>query len=154
MQMSQAQPGTYDWLCCQMVEKSQDAIIYADREGIIRFWNTGAEAIFGYTLVEALGQSLDLIIPERLRPRHWEGYHRVMATGVTRYGRELLATPGLRKNGEPLSVEFTLTIIWGEDGRLKGAAAIVRDVTAKWTEIKALKRRLAELEKKAAPPSA
>jgi PAS domain S-box-containing protein len=151
--MNRAQAGTYEWLCCQLVEQSQDAIIYADREGIIRFWNAGAETIFGYTLFEALGQSLDLIIPESLRGRHWEGYHRVMATGVTRYGQELLATPGLRKNGQPLSVEFSLTLIRGEDGRLKGAAAIVRDVTAKWTETKALKQRLAELEKQALPPS-
>ena len=87
---------THEWLCQQIVENSQEAIIFADRDGIIRLWNTGAETIFGYRAAEVVGQSLELIIPERLRAQHRHGYHRVMATGVTLYDRKLLAVPAHR----------------------------------------------------------
>src|SRR5262245_48413815 len=90
----------------RIVDAAADAIIYADQQGTIRLWNGGAEALFGYSAAEAIGASLDLIIPERLRGRHWEGYERVMATGESRYGqRELLAVPGLRKDGSRVSLE-------------------------------------------------
>ena len=78
----------------RIVDEAQDAIIVADREGTIRLWNTSAETVFGYSAEEAVGRSLDLIIPERLRQRHWDGYTKVMETGETRYGRELLSVPG------------------------------------------------------------
>lgn len=130
----------------QIVEKTYDAIIFADRDGIIRLWNSGAEAMFGYQAQEALGQTLDLIIPERLRERHWEGYRKVMATGVTKYGRELLAVPGIRKDGTRISLEFTIVLLRDLTGELVGAAAIIRDVTARWQREKALKERLAALE--------
>lgn len=146
----QAVPSA-DWLCRQIVTEAGDAIIVADRENLIRLWNPGAERIFGYTAEEALGQSLDLIIPERWRERHGESYRRVMASGVTRYGQgELLAVPGLRRDGAPLSLEFSLALLRDDHGRPVGAAAILRDVTAKWQETQELKKRLAELERQRA----
>lgn len=123
---------TNDWLYRQIVDGAQDAIIYADREGRIELWNSGAVYMFGYSTEEAMGQSLDLIIPEKLRPRHWDGYRRVMATGSTRYGRELLAVPALRKDGARISVEFSMVLVRSPDGELSGSAAIIRDVTARW----------------------
>lgn len=130
----------------QIVEKARDAIIYADREGLIELWHLGAEAIFGYSAREAIGRSLDLIIPESLRQRHWEGYRQVMATGKSRYQSALLAVPALRKDGARISVEFTLVPIRDEAGQLAGIAAVIRDVTERWDRDKATRRRLAELE--------
>lgn len=138
--------GPDDWLCGQIVQNAQDAIVFADRDGIIRLWNSGAEAMFGYRAEEAVGQTLDLIIPERLRGRHWEGYRKVMATGVTRYGREVLKVPGIRKDGTRVSLEFTVILLRDETGHLLGPAAIIRDVTARWEQEKAMKERLAALE--------
>jgi PAS domain S-box-containing protein len=135
-----------EWLCRQIVEGTQEAIIFADRDGIIRLWNGGAEAMFGYQAEEAVGQTLDLIIPERLRKRHWEGYHKVMATGVTRYGRELLAVPALRKDGTRISLEFTIVMLRNEAGELIGTAALIRDVTTRWQEERVLQERLAKLQ--------
>jgi len=140
--------GQDDWLCGRIVQHAQDAIVFADRDGIIRLWNSGAEAMFGYRADEAVGRTLDLIIPERLRARHWEGYRRVMATGVTRYGRELLKVPGIRKDGTRVSLEFSIALLSDEVGTLLGPAAIIRDVTARWQEEKVLKDRLAALEAK------
>jgi PAS domain S-box-containing protein len=136
----------------QIVEHAQDAIIFADRDGVVRFWNEGAEVIFGYTAEEAVGRTLDIIIPERLRSRHWEGYRKVMATGVTRYGREFLAVPGIRKDGTRVSLEFTIVLLRDETGALLGPAAILRDVTARWQQEKALRERLAALEAQVRSP--
>jgi PAS domain S-box-containing protein len=137
---------THDELCRHIVEGTQDAIIFADREGVIQLWNSGAETMFGYRGEEVLGQTLDLIIPERLRGRHWEGYRKVMATGVTRYGRELLAVPALRKDGTRISIEFTIVMLRDDTEGVVGTAALIRDVTARWQQEKALKERLAILE--------
>jgi PAS domain S-box-containing protein len=136
---------THEWLCQRVVEDSQMAIIFADRDGIIHFWNSGAEAMFGYPAEEAVGQTLDLIVPERQRSRHWEGYHRVMATGVTKYGRELLAVPAMTKDGRRISIEFSIVLLRAPTGEVLGAAAIMQDVTARWQEQKELKGRLAAL---------
>ena len=141
-----------EWLCREVLERARDAVILADREGLIRFWNAGAERIFGYSGEEALGRSLDLIIPERLRERHWEGYRKVMATGVTRYGDEVLAVPALRRDGGRIAIEFTILLLQNDGGDLVGTAAIIRDVTARWEKEKELRRRLAELEAKLSPP--
>ncbi len=86
-----------EMICKQIVENAPEAVIFADSEGIIRLWNTGAELIFGYSNEEALGHNLDLIIPEQLRQRHWDGYRKVMDTGVTRYAHQLLAVPALAR---------------------------------------------------------
>lgn len=124
-----------------------EAVIAADQEGIVRFWNPGAERLFGYSSAEAIGRSLDLIIPERLRQRHWQGYRRVMATGESHYGDgDLLAVPALRRDGATISVEFTIAALRSE-GRLIGLVAIVRDVTKRFEEVRALKRKLAEITK-------
>lgn len=140
------------WIYREIVERAPDAIIFADGDGIIHLWNEGAEAIFGYRAEEAIGQTLDIIIPERLRARHWEGYRKVMATGVTKYGREFLAVPGIRKDGTRISLEFTIILLRDETGALLGPAAILRDVTARWQQEKALRERLAALEAQVRSP--
>lgn len=104
--------------------------------------------MFGYSATEAEGKSLDLIIPENLRERHWEGYHKVMASGVTRYGTELLAAPGICKDGTRLSLEFSMVIVRGEDGAVLGTGAIIRDITARFKKEKEMKARIKELEEK------
>jgi len=139
---------SHEELCKGIVEQTQFAVIFSDSEGVIRFWNAGAEAMFGYTAQETLGQSLDLIIPERQRARHWEGYRKVMATGITKYGREMLAVPAMRKDGARISVEFSIVLLRGHSGDLLGAAAIMQDVTPRWEQQKKLKERLAFLEGK------
>lgn len=135
-----------EWIYKQIVDFGQDGILFADRDGIVRLWNSGAEAIFGYTAQEALGQNLNLIVPEKLRKRHWEGYQRVMDTGKTRYGNELLKVPALRKDGKRLSVEFTIILVRGHRNEILGSAAIMRDVTKNWQQEKELKERLKFLE--------
>ncbi len=146
--------ATYDreWLCRRIVEDAPDVIIFADREGVIRLWNAGAQAVFGYQPEEAVGKTLDLIVPERLRERHWEGFRRVMATGVTRYGREeLLAVPAIGKDGGRISVEFSIVMLRDAAGEPLGIAAILRDVTQRWQEQRQLRKRLAALEAMSAP---
>ena len=129
------------------VQAASDAIIAADAAGKIIFWNAAAMRIFGFSEAEALGQSLDLIIPERFRARHWEGYRQVMSTGKSKYVAEVLRVPARDKEGRPLSIAFTVTLIGSskEGGRV--IAAIARDETTRWNEERELKRRLAELEK-------
>jgi PAS domain S-box-containing protein len=127
-----------------------DAIIAVDREGIIRLWNPGAERLFGFERSEALGQSLDLIVPERLRQRHWGGFRHVIHTGQSRYADgDLLSVPAVRKDGSTISVEFTITPLKNAAGEIIGMAAVMRDVTKQFQEMRALKRTLAER-----PPSA
>ena len=133
-----ATPST---LAERIVAGMSEAVIVSDPRGVIILWNRGAEVMFGYAAAEALGQSLDLIIPERFRARHWEGYRTVMATGVTRYGQELLAVPAIRKDGTRLSIEFSLALLRDDDGAIAGAAAIVRDVTARWERERASRTR-------------
>ena len=139
------------WLCENIVDLSPIAIVVGDREGKVRLWNAGAEAMFGWTAEEAIGKSMDLIIPEKHRPRHWEGYDRVMETGVTRYGRNLLAVPALTKDGRRISIEFNVVLLKDSEERVLGIAASMQDVTARWERDKALRARLAELEGKVKP---
>jgi PAS domain S-box-containing protein len=141
-----------EWLCQRIVEDAPDAIIFADRDGVIRLWNAGAQAVLGYQPEEVLGQTLDLIVPEHLRERHWEGFRRVMATGVTRYGREqLLAVPAIGKDRGRISVEFSIVMLRDAAGQPLGIAAILRDVTQRWQEQRRLRERLAALEAMSAP---
>lgn len=137
---------TKEWLEGSIVSASSDAIMFSDREGIIRLWNSGAEKMFGFTAEEALGQSLDLIIPENLRGRHWDGYWRVMKSGSSRYSADLLSAPALRKDGTRLSTEFSMVMVKDEAGRMLGVAAIIRDVSARWQREKELKERIKALE--------
>jgi PAS domain S-box-containing protein len=128
----------------RLVSGISDAIIYADAEGVIRLWNRGATRIFGFTESEALGHSLDIIIPEGLRQRHWLGYHGTMQTGQSRYGDgQLLAVPAVRKDGARISVEFTIVPFTNDAGQMIGIAAILRDVTARFEELRALRKQVA-----------
>ena len=127
-----------------LLSSAGDAIIAADEEGIIRFWNPGAERIFAFTAAEAVGRSLDMIIPERLRERHWQGYREVIRTGRSRYGAgDLLAVPGLRKDATQISLEFTIAPLRGTDGRMVGLVAVLRDVTARYEELRDLRKKAA-----------
>ena len=142
-----------DFLYRQIVDGSPDAVVFGDAQGIIRLWNAGAEAIFGFTAAEAVGQSMDIIIPERLRGRHWEGYHRTMATGVSRYGAgDLLAVPAVTKDGRSISIEFTIQMLKGPSGEILGPVATMRDVTKRFQREKDMSRRIKELEA-SRPPS-
>jgi PAS domain S-box-containing protein len=132
-----------DTLAKAVLSTSSDAIIAAYKEGIIRFWNPGAERIFCYARDAAIGQSLDIIIPERLRKRHWDGYHHVIKSGESRYGHgDVLAVPGIKKDGA-----FTIVQLCDGAGELTGLAAIMRDVTKRFEEMRALKQKLAEATK-------
>ena len=127
---------------------ASDAIVAADRDGIIRFWNPGAERIFGHTAADAIGQSLDLVIPERLRQRHWDGYRHTMATGTSRYGAgDLLAVPSIGRDGTSISIEFTVVLLKSDAGDVTGIIAVMRDVTARFEEVRALRRKLADADK-------
>lgn len=137
-----------DRLCRRIVEQTQEAIVVADPDGIVRLWNAGAEAVFGHTAAEAVGRSMELVIPEKLKERHWEGWRRVMATGVTKYGRELLAVPAQRKDGARISIEFSILLLRDDAGKIEAVAAVIRDVTARREKEKALREKLAALEGK------
>ncbi|CAG2151463.1 PAS domain-containing protein [Cupriavidus numazuensis] len=130
----------------QLVSAIGDAVIISDANGAITLWNPAAERMFGYTQAEAMGQSLDLIIPERLRGRHWEGYDKTMATGITRYGHDLLKVPAVDKDGKSMSIAFTVALLRGADGNISGIVAIIRDETVRFQEERALRKRITELE--------
>jgi PAS domain S-box-containing protein len=129
-----------------LVNTVGDAIIAADPDGKIVLWNPAAQRIFGFAAQEALGQSLDIIIPERFSARHWEGYRQVMRTGQTKYGADVLRVPARHKDGRALSIAFTVALLPSADGTPKAIAAIVRDETSRWNEERALRQRLRELE--------
>lgn len=140
--------GLANTLVDAVLSTSSDAIVAADRDGIIRFWSPGAERIFGYSRDDAIGQSLDIIIPERLRARHWDGYRHVIEGGESRYGAgDVLAVPGVKKDGAIVSLEFTIIPLHDKSRQLIGLAAIMRDVTKRFEEMRALKRKLAEMSK-------
>jgi PAS domain S-box-containing protein len=137
-----------DEFCRTLVEDAPDAIIYADFGGMIRFWNHGAERVFGYAEAEVLGRSLDVIIPEALRKRHWDAYAETMRTGTTRYGAgDVLAVPAVRKDGTRVSIEFSIFLFRSHKGHMLGVAAILRDVSKRFEETKALRSELAALRK-------
>lgn len=130
----------------EFVEESGDAIIVADQDGKIRFWNQGATDIFGYEAADAEDESLDIIIPEKLQERHWTAYDRAMETGEFSYGRgELLSVPARDREGDRLSVEFTVTPLT-ENGEVVAIGAIIRDVTEQWETQQERKARIEELE--------
>ncbi len=132
-----------------LIHEAPDAIIYADVGGMIQFWNRGAERIFSFSQAEVMGKSLDLIIPENLRKRHWDAYSRTMKTGQTRYGvGDVLAVPALRKDGTPVSIEFSILPFRDHQGHITGVAAILRDVTKRFAEVKALREEVAALRKR------
>ncbi|MGV7245356.1 PAS domain S-box protein [Caballeronia sp. M23-90] len=134
----------------QLVDVIGDAIVISDASGAITLWNPAAERMFGFTPDDALGHSLDIIIPERLRGRHWTGYEKTMATGETRYGHDVLRVPAVHKDGRTLSIAFTVALLHsaGPDAVVTGIVAVIRDETIRFTEERNLKKRLAELEGK------
>src|SRR5580700_2993974 len=136
-------PGFFEHL----VADGPDAVIYADAAGFIRYWNAAATRIFGFAEGEVIGARLDLIIPERLRSRHWEGYDKVMGGAQSRYGAgALLAVPALRKDGRQISIEFTILPVHDETGKLLGIAAYLRDATTRFEEMRTLRKELAALK--------
>ena len=137
----------------QLVEAIGDAVVVCDAAGAIIVWNDAAVRMFGFTREDALGKSLDLIIPERQRQRHWDGYNKSMATGETRYGSDVLRVPALHKEGRTLSIAFTVAMLYDADGKVTAIVAVVRDETARWSEERQLRVRLAQLEAAAAPAS-
>jgi PAS domain S-box-containing protein len=139
-------PPLDDSTLAGLISGLADAVVVADAAGTICFWNAAAERTFGWTADEAVGASLDLIIPERQRDRHWEGYRHVMATGDTKYGSDLLRVPALNADGERHSIAFTVTLLTDADGAVTGIAAVVRDETQRWNEEQDLRRRLRAAE--------
>ncbi len=123
-----------------------DAIVVSGADGKITLWNAAAERIFGYTRAEALGESLDLIIPQRLRQRHWDGYDKTMASGITKYGTDVLRVPAVDKQGRSLSIAFSVALLHGTDGKVASIAAVIRDETSRFNDERALKKRLTEAE--------
>lgn len=141
-----------DAVLAAVVRGCGDAVVIADSAGRITFWNDSAVVMFGLSAAQAVGQTLDLIIPERQRGRHWEGYERVMATGTSRYGHDLLRVPALHATGERRSIAFTVTLLQDDGGAVTGIAAIIRDETERWQEEQALRAELRAL--RAADPAA
>jgi PAS domain S-box-containing protein len=123
-----------------------DAVVVSDVQGRITVWNPAAERMFGFTAAEALGQSMDIFIPERLRARHWEGFDKSMASGTTKYGHDVLRVPAVDKNGRALSIAFTVAMLFGPDGKVSSIAAVIRDETQRFADERALKKRVTELE--------
>ena len=138
----------------QLVEALGDGVIVCDAGGAITVWNAAATRIFGFTEADAIGQSLDLIIPERQRQRHWDGYHKTMDTGETRYGADVLRVPALHKEGKPLSIAFTVAMLHTPEGKVSAIVAIVRDETVRWTDERALKTKVTQLEAQLAATAA
>ncbi|HKT97716.1 MAG TPA: PAS domain S-box protein [Paraburkholderia sp.] len=133
----------------QLADAIGDAIVISDAAGDITYWNPAATRMFGYTRDEAFGKTLDLIIPERLRGRHWDGYHKTMATGQTRYGNDVLRVPAVDKDGRALSIAFTVALLHGQQGEVTGIVAVIRDETARFQEERNLRKRITELEAQA-----
>jgi PAS domain S-box-containing protein len=138
-----------------MVAAIGDAVVVSDREGRVVVWNPAAERIFGWTEAEAMGQRMDMIIPERLRQRHWEGFDKSMETGQTRYAHDVLRVPAVNKAGDAMSIAFTVFMLYGDDGKVTACGSVIRDETQRYAEDRELKRRLRELEAqvKAGPAS-
>jgi len=134
----------------QLVQAVGDAIVISDAQGAITLWNPAAERMFGFTRAEALGNSLDLIIPERQRQRHWDGYQKTMDTGITRYGNDVLRVPAVHKDGRTLSIAFTVALLHTADNKVAAIVAVIRDETSRFVEERSLRKRLAELEAKLA----
>ena len=123
-----------------------DAVMVCDAEGAVLLWNPACERMFGHSAAEVMGKSMDMIIPERLRKRHWDGYHKTMASGVTKYGTDVLRVPAVDKQGRSMSIAFTVAMLHTPDGKVSAIASVIRDETSRFNDDRALRKRLAELE--------
>jgi PAS domain S-box-containing protein len=144
-----APAASTDWsteaLAPWLLRSIPEALVFCDLQGQIRYWNAGAEQVFGWSAQEALGQSLDLIIPERMRKAHWEGFDQAIARGGVKPGRSAMMTRSLHKTQESIYVEMSFSMVSDATGRLIGSLAVAREATARFTEEKALRKQLAEL---------
>ena len=131
-----------------VVEQLPDAVVVADPDGGILVWNRAAEALFGFTAAEAIGSSLDIIIPERFRAAHWEGFRRAVENGRTRLGSQVRTTRSMHKLGHKLYVDLSFGLVTDAAGAVVGSMAVARDCTARYEADKALRSRLADLESK------
>lgn len=136
-----------------LVDQAPDAMIFADRNGVVRVWNPAAERIFGYPATAAIGQNLDIIIPEKLREAHWTGYDRALAAGDTKYRGQSLPTRALKQDGSEIYVELSFAIVHGGDGSVIGAMAQARDITERFERDRVMRRRMRELQDAAARAS-
>jgi nitric oxide dioxygenase len=138
----------------RILDGSPDAILICDRSGTVRYWNAAAERVFGFRVTEALGASMNLIIPERFRARHWAGWEAAMSTGMTGYGEgQLLAVPALHKDGRQVSIEFSIQLVKDAGGQIEWVVAVIRDVTERYMREKALRAQLNALRGKTTGPS-
>lgn len=135
----------------QLVDAVGDAVIAADASGAIVLWNPAAVRMFGYAQEEAMGQSLNLITPHRHQQRHWDGYYKTMRTGQTKYGHDVLRVPAVHKDGHALSIAFTVALLHETDEKVSAIVAVIRDETTRFSEERALRKRLTELESQQAP---
>lgn len=123
----------------RIVADVADALIYIDTEGVIRAWNAAAATLFGFPAGEALGRSVDLIIPEHLREAHWRGFNRAMERGATSRGAEVRTTRGLHKDGRKLYVDMSFSVVRSASGQVLGSAAMARDATERYLAERARK---------------
>jgi PAS domain S-box-containing protein len=137
---------TEEWLATAVVKESPEAIVVTDPAGLIRLWNDGAARMFGFSAEEAIGQNLDIIIPEKQRERHWKGYFQTMATGYTRYGDKLLSVPASHRDGQRLSIEFSVALLRDDTDQIVGISAIMREVSERRNAERALRAKITELE--------
>ena len=142
---------TEEWLATAVVKESPEAIVVTDPAGLIRLWNDGAARMFGYSAEDAMGQNLDIIIPEKLRERHWKGYFQTMATGTTKYGDKLLSVPATHRDGQRLSIEFSVALLRDDLGQIVGISAIMREVTERRNAERELRAKISELESRVGP---
>jgi len=129
-----------------LVDAIGDALVVSDVEGKVIVWNTGAERLFGWSAQEALGQRMDMIVPERLRQRHWDGYDKSMQTGHTKYAHDVLRVPAVDKAGRAMSIAFTVFMLFGPDGKPNACGSVIRDETDRFAQDRALRKRIADLE--------
>jgi PAS domain S-box-containing protein len=135
-----------DSLFKSIVDQAPEAIVFADTGGVIRVWNAGAQALFGFDRAEAVGNSLDLIIPERFRRAHWDAFDKAIANGHTRLGSQDRTTRSLHKDGRKLYVDLSFGLVADAAGTVIGALAVGRDGTGRYLEERALREKLATLE--------
>ncbi|MDO9094157.1 MAG: PAS domain-containing protein [Rubrivivax sp.] len=129
-----------------LVDAMGDAVIVSDVQGRVVVWNDAAERIFGWTAAEATGQRMDMIVPERLRKRHWDGYDKSMQTGETKYAHDVLRVPAVDKAGRAMSIAFTVFMLFGPDGKVSACGSVIRDETERFSQDRELRKRIVELE--------